>query len=369
MQRWSMGVVGWVGALAVSASCGGSKDGTSQPTDAAVDGDTDTETTPIDTSLDTGTDTGPTGPVRPQFDCYADFVGDDLTSDLDPSGFDGYDAANPTFLLYSERDNNGNGVPEQFGAWVRDSAGRTLHYEASGSATYSYDVTYDADGNRLTYDEDSDGDGDYDYADRYEYTNGFLTHYENDEDGDGQVDYQYDYERDADGHRTLALVDEDGDGTTDTWITYVLDAAFREAQVLQDDGNDGVYEFVTTYTFTDPVLRIGTLVVDEGNDAVIDQSAEFEYDAIGRELHYAIDFEADGVLDYSRTYTRDPDGRVLTYFLDTTIYGYPLTLFQAQAYDSLGRLIQIEAQVTNLDTNQVTTDVLYNYVFGGTCPS
>lgn len=356
---------GWAAAVALAAACGGDKPtGTSNP----GTGDDDDTDTLIATGLP---ESGTVSDSRPAFDCYADMTRDDnRDGTTDGSGWDGYDAASPTFILYTERDNNGNGSPEQFATWTRDAAGHTLRYEATGQSTWSYDATYDVDGNRLTYEEDSDGDGDVDFIEGYGYENSLLVHYEVDDDANGALDYVLDYQRDPDGNRRSAEEDIDGDGAVDVWYTYTLDAADRDLHLDVDEGNDGVIESAIDYVYTDVALRIGSSTVDDLVDGVIDFATSFSYDENGRELYYAEDWDVDAGFEYQRTIVRDDDGRITSYTMEAEedVYGYPVTLVQTQSYDALGRLVSIDIEVTDLGSNQVTYEASYAYLFGGTCP-
>jgi hypothetical protein len=329
--------------------------------------ETDPGTTP---SVDTADSAADTGSAAPAWVCWSDVdIDEDRDGTSNGGGLDAYDPDHVTWQLYRERDYNGNGQPEQFARWERDPDGNVLHYEAWGTDPSGYDATYDADGNRLTYDVDEDGDHVVDATYRYGYENGWLVLTESDTDADGIVDNVLRYERDAEGRRLLGLEDTNGDGTDDVRYTYTLDEVGREVLVETDEGIDDVIDAVAAYDYTDELLNVGTATLDDGNDGVIDQAVGFEYDAAGYELYYAFDIApVDGVWDYERWTTRDASGNILVYRLLTGLYGAPLELVQEFVRDELGRTVALDSVVSDPSTGVIDSEVHYDYVFAGTCP-
>jgi hypothetical protein len=337
--------------------------GTTPPPDTSPITEPGIDTGGIDSAVDTGT-------VGPVFDCYSNVsIEEDGDASPDGSGYDGWDADNPTWQLYLERDYNGNGVAEQFSSWERDEAGRVLRYEQWGSSVGAYDATYDADGNRLTYDEDTDSDGIVDLTYRYTYENGALVYYERDDGADGVLDYTLSYVRDAEGRRLSAEADEDGDGIIDISYAYTIDDQGREVEIATDEGNDGVLERVSTTVYTDPILKVGTTTTEDVLAGDVLQITDFAYDTSERELYYGLDIPPFGVLDYERWSDRNADGDIVHYRLLTSLYGDQLELDQDLVRDGLGRLTEVHTVVTNLAAGTVDSDVTYTYLFGGTCPS
>jgi hypothetical protein len=306
---------------------------------------------------------------RPEFACFADVTVTDPASPFVGNGLQGYDEANPTWLLYEDLDSNGNGLFDYVELYERDASGNATRVERQRASAYIGETTYDARNNPLTYIYDEGGDGTIDAA--YAYTwdaNDQLLHYEEDADGDGQVDYSYDYERTPEGVRLTASEDDDGDGDYDDFYTYTHDEFGRETLLEMDEGIDGVIDATRITTYTDPVLRVGRSEYDDGVDAIVDEVIEFEYDEDGRELYYAIDLSPpDGIWDEVEVQSYDAEGRLVTrqYVYDND--GNPYSYDYTYTYDALGRIVQDTLLLQYL-SGEVLTDQQTAYAFGGTCP-
>jgi YD repeat-containing protein len=354
--------------LAVAmVACGGDK-----TTDGAPLVDTttppDTETT---TSTDSGTDSGTTSTAH-DWACFDEMAYDaDADGVVDGAGYDGYDEANPTWLMYTEVDGELNGILDYVDTYVRDAQGNVLHFERERTGALTYDQTFDERGNLLTYAEDDGSDGTVDYAFTYTWdANDQPLHEEYDTNGDGDPDYVADFVRDADGNRLSATEDQDGDGVIDEWYAYTRDDVGREVLVTGDLGNDGVIDYRRTLTYTDPVLRVGTSDADDGDDGTIEEHDAFAYDVDGDQLYSAVEYDpVDGVWDDERTYTYDAEGNRTSLDWTTLLYGEPFHLDYTWGYDGLGRLISEERLWVYADSGDVIEHYVFTFTFGGTCPS
>jgi hypothetical protein len=341
----------------------------------------DKDTVPVGTTPpapDTTTGTSDTGGTETEPDphdaypCFADLAYDDgADGTVDGVGFDGYDEAEPTDILFAERDLNGNGTPEYWVTYERDANGDVVRYVREGSDPYDYVATYDANHQVLTYARDDLSDGSVNYA--YAYTRdplGNSLHYELDEDGDGDLDYVLDYQRDAFGNRISAQEDSDGDGDVDLHYRYTYDAELREIELEGADDEDFTsLTYRKTTTYTDPVLRIGTALVDSPVGDGEENLIEFVYDADGRELYSGTDVAPfDGIFELEETMTYDGDGRLIEFVFYTTIYGDPLELRQEWAWDALGRQVFGSVLLQYVD-GEVLDQSASTWTFGGSCPS
>ncbi|MEQ1569416.1 MAG: hypothetical protein ABMA64_27515 [Myxococcota bacterium] len=349
----------WVVALALG--CGGDKDTGDTPFEPVGSTDFTLPSPPITT-------TPPETGDRPAFTCFADVALDQWRDGtIDGVGYDGYDEENPTFLLYGDRDLNGNGLLDTIDTYERDADGNELRQVRERSGAFTSTFGYDPQGNVVSYTLDTSSDGQLDFT--YEATwdaNDQLLHYEEDSDGDGTVDYQFDYTRTPEGFRDAADVDADGDGDYDDLYTYLRDDQDREYSVTGDYGRDGIPDRLVTYSFTDPVLRVGEGTVDEPADGTIDLVFAFVYDAEGRELYYATDSApSDGEWEEEFTTTYDAEGRVLE---DVTVsaVGTPYEIRVTNSYDGFGRMIRTATWI-DLDGELYQDDELV-ITFGGSCP-
>ena len=156
---------------------------------------------PEDPPVDTGT--APPAPDCPEFDCWADVSFDNQQDGtIDGGGLDGYDAANPTWLLYSDRDTNGNGIVETVDLYERDADGNAIRYERQRRDAQTIERTFGDDGLLLSEAIDLASDGFVDEVHRYEYDpNGELLRSETDFGDDGELDYVVEYTLTPDGDR------------------------------------------------------------------------------------------------------------------------------------------------------------------------
>jgi hypothetical protein len=189
------------------------------------------------------------------------------------------------------------------------------------------------------------------------------------------VDYSQRWVYDADGHPTLFEVDENGDGVVDYEQVSTYDAVGRIVSAVgtAHPTDAPTYAIVDAYTwsYTDPVLQIGTVEADWRDDGRVDQVMVFEHDADGRLLWFSTDWENDGVVDQDVWYTYDADGHELTFTEHDYEFpahgGAPTTRVYEQTgtWDALGRQIELRVEAP-ADTSSTT---LWTWTFGGTCPS
>lgn len=357
----------WVCVLAVACA--------EEPTgDADDDGDaaTDEDT---ETLGDSGTDTETT---PPQWDCFADWsidLGDD--GDVEGTGIDAYDAVRTDLILYSYRFFSITGVYSY--SYTYDEDGNLVRYEYDdgddGVADYVATYTWDPEGNLVRYERDSDGDGDLDYVATYAWDeNGNIEAYTIDEDGDGELDHSYSYTYDDAGLRLHAEEDLDGDGLSDIWFTYTYDAVGRRATTTADAGNDGTVDALLTFAYTDPVLRVGTSVLESTIEEYPPESNVFEHDAEDRLLFLETDDGSDQFVDYRFSAVYDPVTGVLVEEDEETFEPPPNDSnvdwsYHHYTYDGQLRLIE-EFE----DGLYVQPDIEFGrlsreqWVFGGSCP-
>ena len=289
---------------------------------------------------------------------------------VEGTSFSGYDEANPTWLLYNAADFNGNGLLEVVESYERDGSGNVTRYQRERSAASTVTSTYDAGGNLLTTETDAASDGVIDEVETYVRDDeGNILSYSWDYGNDGDSDYSYEYQYGEDGYAVSATLDDDGDGVTDSTYAYVRDENLRMVLLTIDDGNDTVIDYVSSCTYTDPVLAIGSCTTDSDNDTVIDEINSFEYDADNRLLYESTDVGADGSVEYETTNTYDAEGRVLTSSNDGvgSVTGEPYTLDYTYTYDALGRTLQRTIYYA-YDGEDPLTNEQYDTTYGGSCP-
>lgn len=312
--------------------------------------------------------TGGTPSTRPDFECFSElFIDDQRNGVVDGYGFDGYDPAHPDWLLYSERDSTGNGIIDYLWRYERDANGNILRQQRERSGAETTERTYDERNNLLTERIDYGSDGLIDYLLTYSWdANDALLRYERDNLADGTPNYIVDYERTPEGLPTVALEDSNGDGQADKRFSYTYDEVDRTASVTIDEGIDEVIDAVLTYTYTDPVLKIGSAAYDTDNDGTPDQIDAFEHDENGRELYGAVDTDVDGTWDEERFTTYNAEGQILTYDEGGLGTSGPYTLQMTYAYDALGRMVQ--STLYYVYAGQVIYNEQQDITFGGTCP-
>lgn len=328
--------------------------------------DSDSGTPPTDSgTTDSGTTTTEPDP-RDAYACFADVVIEDGVTT--GTGFDGYDADHPTWLMYVERDDNGNGLPDYFEYYTRDADGNPVHWERERGSPASYDRTYDERGNTLSYDYDDGADGDVDYHAIYAWdANDQILHYEVDDDGDGALEYWYEFTRTPEGYRETAIESADGDEIVDNFYTYFRDEQEREVRIEQRDALDvlvGVYDA----TYVDATSLSGSGTTDLGGDGTIDGYVEFTADAEGRRTSRSEDRTPyDAVFEKIEHWAYDAAGNQIEYILYDANDGDPFDYMLNEAFDGLGRQLSEDESIA-LQDGSFSSNVLTTWTFGGTCP-
>jgi len=356
-----MSIERWL-VLSVAACAGdptpAHPDGTS-PTDPTDIAPTDTATPPTtdcvaDWNVDRGNDGFVDGvghviydPVHTSLPVHTEIWYSDDESWADARV---YDAAG--FLLRYAHDEEQDGTEDFVSTYERDDAGHVLvwevDYEGDGVADEVMRSTWDEDGHLVTYTEDEHNDGQLDYATSHTY--------------------------DEHGWRIGTLLDEDGDGEIDVWYTYVRDEVGRWVEFAGDRGHDGTVDWLELATYTDPVLYVGSNVVDRDNDGDPEFSQEFVYDESLRPLLLEDDEDADGFVDrryeamydpttdyllseHDARFTPPPDDGNLNEVTDTYVYDSDLRLV-----DHTTEAAFVEPGVSSYTNTHET------WTFGGACP-
>jgi hypothetical protein len=256
------------------------------------------------------------------------------------------------FLVRFAHDEGQDGTPDFVSTYVRDGAGHVLVWEVdddgNGIADEVMRSTWDEDGHLVTYTEDEQNDGAIDYA----YTNVYDEH----------------------GLRSEVWLDEDGDGEIDVWYTYTRDEIGRWVEFAGDRGHDGTIDWLELATYTDPVLYVGSTVVDRDNDGDPEFSQEFTYDAALRPLLLEDDEDADGFLDRRYEAVYDPTTDLLVTEHDARFTPPPddsnrNDVTDTYAYDDEARLVEHTTEAAFLEPGVSSyTNTWESWTFGGTCP-
>jgi hypothetical protein len=345
--------------------------------DDPTEGDTVTEVRP----LEVGTDPPPPEdtdavPPSPTEGCFADVtldIGDDGTSD--GGGTDLYDPVRTDLLVHVERMLAGVDAYERDIEY--DSLGNivrsTVDEGSDGIVDSVVSYTRDADGRPLTETLDDDGDGVSDDVRTFTWNEeGLLLAFTQDYNGDGDPDYAFEYTWVA-GVRVTSTEDRDGDEVVDISFTYTYDDVGRPTLVEGDSETDGSINYVLTRTYTDPVLLVGSTLIDEHNDGKPDFADTFVYDAEERLWSTEHDVGVDGFVDYVGAWTYTTDG-LLASADEQRISPPPYDNFVdwthvENTYDEEGRLIDEHTDGQYVDADEDRSRLgRQTWTFGGTCP-
>ncbi|MEQ1569188.1 MAG: hypothetical protein ABMA64_26365 [Myxococcota bacterium] len=291
--------------------------------------------------------------VWPEFGCFGLTAIEERVEGMVGEQYTGFADGHPTWVVYEGADVNGNGLPESVITTERDAAGNAVRVERSRSLPEVVIATYDDRGNVLTY--HTDGYAGVAFETQTWDPNDELLHYTWDLYADDRVDYELAYVRDAEGNPTSATIDDDGDGDVDQSYQWTYDDQGRPTFVdLFYGGLEPEVRY--TYTYTDPVRRVGALFMDQGLDGVVELIQGFEYDLDGNLVYLADDDDADGVWEYETTYTFDPEARRTS----ETRLGAVSTYASTWSYDTLGRIERSTVQYElygelRIDELRVTT--------------
>jgi hypothetical protein len=256
------------------------------------------------------------------------------------------------FLVRHAHDDGQDGTEDFVSSWERDSEGHVLvwevDYEGDGVADEVMSSTWDEAGHLVTYTEDDQNDGDLDYA----YTNLY----------------------DDAGLRIGVLLDEDGDGQVDVWYTYTRDEVGRWVEFAGDRGNDGSIDSIETATYTDPVLYVGSTVVDRQNDGDPEFFQTFVYDDQQRPVLLEDDEDADGFVDRRYEAVYDPTTDLLLSEVDERFTPPPddanrNDVTETYVYDAAMRLVERTTEAAFVEPGITQyTNTHQTWTFGGTCP-
>lgn len=253
----------------------------------------------------------------------------------------GFDDEEPTWLLYRFSDANGNGIPEWVEHYERDDAGMPLRFERERQQDEITTYTYDDDGQLVLTESDDDRDGTIDRREVRTWEEGRIT--------------------------TVGL-DNDRDSAIDRLYTYHYDEHGRIAQVEGDWGLDDDVDWRVRYTWDDPALRTGVVLVveDDGDDGTDDKITRLELDLDGNLLSQTEDTNADGTWERETVQTFDDDGNKLSKTLTGEFQGGTYVQAETFAYDALDRTIEYTHRYDLGD--EVLWDELHETTYGGTCP-
>jgi hypothetical protein len=309
-------------------------------------------------------------PPPPSGDCYANFgyAVDFLT---EVTGKDIYDSADPTRVLFQERDEGNDGTIDVTVTFDYDADGnlvtKTTHSTTLGTLLETW--THDAEGRDLLYVEDRGADGIPDHTIERTYdVNGGMSWLSVDDDGDGLANLVITWTRDENGEALTQDIDSNGDGLLDFAWDYTNDSFGRQTLANGDEDVDGVIDFVATTTYTDPMWEVGTTNIDaKGRPGPVNEIVSFERDELDRPLWEATDDQADGVWDMQTINVWDATtGQLLS--TEIEIPDSPngaIHQVMTSTYDQLGRRTSFHDQLV---VDGTPTDTLYTWSFAGSCP-
>src|SRR5262245_32857129 len=99
------------------------------------------DTPPADSGTPVDTESSPTDPPTPHepYVCFADLSVDVLNDGvIDERGFQGFDEAHPTWLMYQDNDANLDGYIESVVRFTRDSTGNALTFDRVGDDPWAW---------------------------------------------------------------------------------------------------------------------------------------------------------------------------------------------------------------------------------------
>ncbi len=153
-----------------------------------------------------------------------------------------------------------------------------------------------------------------------------------DSDGDGIHEEVHTYTWGANGDLLVYELLTD-DGATTQHNSYDSDGNWVEAEVHNTDGSIDVY----TYVYDSDGYRIHA-ELDEGNDGVPDESADYYVDSDGNRVETDYDSDADGTYDENYFYVYDSDGNLVETYYDWE-YDGEFDYIILQTFDEDGNLL------------------------------